>query len=264
MRHPDYRQGWPNRALGVAAAIAASIGAVSCQAAQEGSGAAAPEEARPTLGLMTSLPLYWGEPAGMADILEGSAQQHWVRAMLEEDYTLAPLDVLGSAEGRPNEELARMDRLLVAQPRALTAADNVALDAWVRAGGRLLLVLDPMITDHSDYHVGDKRRFNDVALIPPLLGRWGLGMRHAQGAPPRQVAFAGALIPVDDYGILSAGTPPTAVDGACVVAADGIVATCSIGDGQALIVADAAFLNREGDLSASSRAADAVFTAAFD
>lgn len=246
----------------LALAMALAVAASACQATQDGEQAAPSETDRPPLGLMTSLPIYWGETAQISDLLDGSVQRHWVRDLLEENYALVPLDVLGTTNGQPREDLAALDHLIVAQPRALTAADNVALDRWVRKGGRLLLVLDPMMTEHSPYHIGDKRRFNDVALIPPLLDRWGLSFGYDKDAPPRQVPFGSTAIPAEEYGTLSLTTP--SAEESCAVEAAGLVARCRIGAGQALIVADAAFLNQEGDRQANGQAADAVLAAAFD
>jgi hypothetical protein len=210
---------------------------------------------------MTSLPIYWGEPAEMADLLNGAAEPHRVRGLLETDYTLLPLDALGTADGAPSGELARLDRLLLAQPRALTAADNVALDRWVRSGGLLLLVLDPMMTDHSVYPIGDKRRYNAVALIPPVLGHWGLTLAYREGAPPQRVKYGGARLLVADYGRLSL-SPQPAAGARCRIEAEGVIARCRIGEGAVLVVADATFLSEEGDKEAD-RATDAVLASIF-
>ena len=246
-----------------ALAAALALSAASCHAAGEQEQRGLVEEARPALGLMTSLPIFWGEPADMGSLLDGSNGQHWVRTKLEERYTLLPLDVLGDADGQPQADLAQLERLFVAQPRALTAADNVALDAWVRGGGQLLLVLDPMMTDHSVYPIGDKRRFNDVALVPPVLKRWGLALQFPATAEPVEIAFEGVAVPVADHGMLSvAAQSPSSVQ--CELAAKALIARCRVGRGEVLVVADAAFLNQDGDRQASSRAADAILGAAFD
>lgn len=210
---------------------------------------------------MTSLPIYWGEPDEMGDLLDGSVKPHRVRILLEERYQVLPLDILGTPEGSVTGELQQLRRVMVVQPRALTPADNVALDRWVRAGGRVLLVLDPMMTDHSAYPVGDKRRYNDVALVPPILNRWGLALSYREGAPPRQVPFGGAEVPVDEYGTLSVAN--SSVEAPCRIEADGVIARCRIGNGVALIVADAAFLNGGGDKEAD-RAVEAVTAAIFE
>lgn len=210
---------------------------------------------------MTSLPIYWGEPGQMGDLLDGSVKPHRVRTLLEERYQLTPLDTLGTLEGTATAELRQLRHVMVVQPRALTPADNVALDRWVHAGGRVLLVLDPMMTDHSAYPIGDKRRYNDIALVPPILNRWGLTLTYREGALPRQVRFGGALMPVDEYGTLSIANP--SMETPCWIEADGVIAQCRIGNGAALIVADAAFLNADGDEGAS-RAVEAVTAAIFD
>lgn len=233
--------------------------AAACQA--ERSEAPGVAEQRPALGLMTSLPIYWGEPAQMTDLLNGSTQPHRVRKLLEDDYTLLPLDALGTADGRPVDELARLDRLLLAQPRALTPADNVALDRWVRSGGHLLLVLDPMMTDHSAYPIGDKRRFNDVALIPPVLEQWGLRLAYQAGAGPRLVTVAGTQLPIEEYGTLSLAAG-SAGEVQCSIESNGVMARCRIGNGVVLVVADAAFLNHEAD-EVADHAVDAVLASAF-
>src|SRR5687768_16778288 len=92
----------------------------------------------PELGLMGTIPVYWGEASGFGELLAGEGQVHWARAQLEADYRLRPLDTLDAAS------LAGLDHLMLAQPRALSPAENVALDAWVRDGGKLLLFADPM------------------------------------------------------------------------------------------------------------------------
>lgn len=246
---------------GLLLALAAFLGAVSCRGQPEPDVSSLKQEVRPSLGLLTSLPIYWGEPAQMGDLLQPGGEPHWVRARLEEDYHLVPLDLLGTGSGAQEEELAKLDRLLVAQPRALTAADNVALDRWVRAGGRLLLVLDPMMTEHSAYAVGDARRFNDVALVPPVLARWGLAMRHSEDGMAREIIFEGVPIPVADYGTLRI-TGSSSGGARCTLKAADVVAHCRLGAGEMLVIADAAFLNHEVPGSAAE-ALDAFLAEAF-
>ena len=229
--------------------IALILPLASCQGPGS-SGDATPiadtEDARPTLGLVTSLPIYWSEGDFRA-MLDDNVENHWVRQTLEQEYRLVPLDSLSQDDGTPSEGLADLDRLIVAQPRALTAADNVALDEWVRGGGRLLLVIDPRLTGHSRYAIGDPRRPSDVGLAPPLFARWGLVMSDdaASFAAPGQRDWDGLAIPVNRAGRLTATSAQTNAD--CAIEAQGLVADCDIGRGGAVIVGDADWLDEDAE-----------------
>ena len=131
--------------------------------------------AREPLGLMGTIPIYWGESDGPGDILGGKGEAHWARTELEKDWDLRPVSYLSA------EALAPLESLLLAQPRALSGEENVALDAWVRAGGHLLLFVDPLMTGHSRFAIGDRRRPQDVAILSPILGHWGLRLELDEG-----------------------------------------------------------------------------------
>ncbi|APE27017.1 hypothetical protein [Aurantiacibacter gangjinensis] len=199
----------------------------------------APEEPRPYLALMGTIPLYWGEAAGLDELLSGEAQPHWARALLERDFALAPLDYLSA------ETLANHDYLLMAQPRGLSGEENVALDEWVRAGGRLLLFADPVMTSHSRFHIGDRRRPQDTVVLSPILARWSLELRYVEdqreGFQVRE--FAGVDLPVNLPGELVALDAGETV---CELAARGLVARCAVGEGAVTIIADAAILDVSG------------------
>ena len=213
------------RALKRTLAGALLILAPGCRAEE-----AAPTE-RPELGLMGSIPIYWGETETFGDALSGNAPTHWARARLEAGYVLRPLDTLSE------QSLAGLDYLLLAQPRALSGPENVALDAWVRQGGRLLLFADPLMTGESRFAIGDRRRPQDVILLSPILEHWGLRLEF-DDAQPAGVALVGgdARIPVNLPGRFAAGEN-------CTTAADGVLASCTIGAGQVLVLADAAVLD---------------------
>jgi len=186
----------------------------------------------PALGLMGTIPIYWGEAEGLEDLVGGAAEPHWARAQLESDFALRPLDYLDG------EALANFGYLLLAQPRALSGEENVALDSWVRAGGRLLLFADPMMTGHSRFALGDRRRPMDVTLLSPILKHWGLRMEFVEDQPFgfRSVDAAGLAVPVNLPGRFVPG-------GACALAAEATMAQCAIGEGRATILADAAVLD---------------------
>ena len=225
------------------AAIAAFLAVPA--AAQEPAGA-------PTLGLMGTIPIYWGEAGGIDELIGGKAEAHWARAQIETEFALQPLDYLSA------EALAPFDRLLLAQPRALSGEENVALDAWVRGGGRLLLFADPMMTGHSRFPLGDRRRPMDVTLLSPILKHWGLTMGFAEDEPsgPRQVDAAGLPLPVNLPGRFAEGGP-------CELSAGRVLARCAIGEGSATILADAALLDLHEPDPLAADALQGLLTLAF-
>jgi len=215
------------RSLDAALAAALLILASGCRDAAP---AALPEQ-RPALGLMGTIPLYWGEEAGFGGSLSGNATPHWARAQLESRYALHPLDTLSDSG------LAGLDLLLLAQPRALSGPENVALDAWVRGGGRLLLFADPLLTGESRFAIGDRRRPQGAILLSPILGHWGLRLEF-DDSRAEGFALAGgkAQIPVNLPGRF------VSEDG-CKVDSEGLLARCAIGKGRVVAVADAALLD---------------------
>jgi hypothetical protein len=196
------------------------------------------------LGLMGTIPVYWGEADGVEQLVAGQGTAHWARAQLERSYVLQPIDSLDEAVLRP------LDFLLLAQPRALSAAENVALDNWVRAGGKLLLFADPLLTGESRFALGDRRRPQEVILLSPVLDHWGLALRfdeeQAGGLTTREIA--GTALPVSLAGHFElAGRGES-----CQLLAQGLVAQCEIGEGRVTAVADAALLDlHEPDRRAS-------------
>jgi hypothetical protein len=185
---------------------------------------------RPQLGLLGTIPLYWGEESAFGGALSGNATHHWARAQLETRYTLHPLDTLSE------QSLSGLEFLLLAQPRALSGRENVALDAWVRGGGRLLLFADPLVTGESSFPIGDRRRPQGVILLSPILGHWGLRLEF-DDTQPEGLVLVGGRIPVNLPGAFA----PEGAD--CTVDSGGLLARCTIGQGRVLAVADSAVLD---------------------
>ena len=231
------------------AAALLTVASAGCRAED-----AAPAEhgvERPEVGLMATIPIYWGEQAAFGDALSGKGAAHWARAQIESRYTLRPLDTLSDSD------LARLHFLLLAQPRALSGTENVALDAWVRAGGRLLLFADPLLTGESRFPIGDRRRPQDVILLSPILGHWGLRLEFDDAQPAGFSETAGRPpIPLNLPGRLVA-------EGNCAVESDGVVARCSIGKGQVMILADAAVLDLDDPHPGAPAALDWLLGQAF-
>lgn len=218
-------------------------------AAQESAAGMVEREDAPVLGLFTTLPILWGEAASLEEVLQGSAEQHWARDVLAEGRDLRPLDFLAP------EYLEGVDLLVMAQPRGLAPSENVALDDWVSAGGHVLLFADPMLTAHSRFGLGDRRRPQDVALLSPILGRWGLELMFDPDAPLDGVTLEdGDLsVPVALPGRFRETGDGT---GQCSISHDGALARCVIGDGKATIFADAALLDLHEPMAGSREALD--------
>ena len=211
--------------------------------------------ALPELGLAGTIPIYWGETGNFGDLLAGGGEGHWARARLEAGFRLNPLDTL------TGESLAGIDFLLLAQPRAPSPAENVALDAWVRAGGRLLLFADPMMTGESRYAIGDRRRPQDVILLSPILRHWGLTLEFDDDRDPGPALVRGAAasIPVNLPGALTLGEG----EADCRMLVSDVLASCSIGEGRAVILADAALLDLHQRHPAASAAFDWLVAQSF-
>jgi hypothetical protein len=179
---------------------------------------------RPTLLLLTSLPLVFGEQfsieAGGSPALK----------TLETRYRVVPISVSGEAE------LGKGRLLLMAQPRAQPAEYLVALDKWVRGGGRVLLLADPMLEWPSDRPLGDPFRPPQMFADTGLFTHWGLKLDAPDEPGPKLAQLGGYDILTDSPGSLS---------GRCEISADRLVAHCLVGRGRATIVAVADFLNVE-------------------
>ena len=229
--------------------------------------ASAQPAARPgggEVGLFGTLPIYWGEAADLPELIAGEAPPSWVRQQLEARFRLRLLDVLGPSQGV--DTLEGLHNLLLAQPRALSSVENVALDDWVRGGGQLLLFADPMLTAQSEYGLGDRRRPNDVALLSPILAHWGLELQFddQQSAQEQVVELFEQSFPVALAGRFVRIGGEAADDPPCTLYAGGLAAQCAIGRGHALIFADAALLDiaRDGT-DCDQRALGALLDRAF-
>ena len=186
-----------------------------------------------TLGLFTTLPIYWGEGSDIGSILDGQGEAGWVREALEDGWSLKPLDALEP------DTLDGLTDVLLAQPRPLAPSENVAFDAWVRGGGRALIFADPLLTQHSDFPLGDPRRPHDMVVFSPLFRHWNLRLVFDDEQPEGEREIDG--VPVDLAGRFEIDSPGG--ESPCDLSAGGLIADCRIGNGRAVLVADAALLD---------------------
>ena len=234
------------RRTSLSVALALLIAACSAGPAEE----TAP--AKPRLGLFSTLPIYWGE-GDVAALIDSGAEPDWVRVELESRYDLVPLDTLEP------DALAGIDRVILAQPRALAPSENVSFDQWLTAGGEALIFADPMLTRHSEYPIGDRRRPQDVVLLSPLFDHWGLELTFDETQPgeERVLPVAGLPVPVRLHGRF-VRNDSGAEERACTTHDEGLVARCAVGQGTALVLADAALLDWDGSAPVPERRKDAL------
>jgi hypothetical protein len=172
---------------------------------------------RPTLALLTSLPLMFGESFG----LDGGGSPALSR--LEQRYNVVPIPVADAPS------LKGQHLLLMAHPRAQPAEVLVELDQWVRGGGRVLLLADPVLSWESKRPIGDPLRPPPAFADTGLLTLWGVAL--SAGGP------TDVPVETDSSGTLTSSR--------CEMANGGFIARCSVGKGRATIIADADFLNGE-------------------
>lgn len=196
----------------------------------------ATEGPKPSLGLMTTLPLQWSEGGIEAD-LGPDAKPHPAYGRLQAQYDVRPLDSFEDLEKQPPS------LLLLAQPRALSPSELVKLDAWVRGGGHLLILADPALQWGSLYPLGDKRRPLFTSLLSPLFAHWGLEMVLPMNDPQALVlrSVDGLTLRTQTPGEWLAKAGKASAE--CKISGEKLLADCRVGKGRALLFADADLLD---------------------
>lgn len=213
------------------AALLALLALLGCRAANT------QDASKPEIFALTSLPLLFEEG------FELGPSRHVTAVYLRENYKLRPIDL--------PSQLPPGATLFAAQPRALPAEELVALDLWVRGGGNVLLLADPMLEWPSKRPIGDRLQPPIQYADTGLLAHWGLRLN----APDRTQFEKTGIRRSIDVGDFSVGNSDPGrlyliEERGCVLSAEGVIARCSIGKGRATIIADADFLN-VGDGEAS-------------
>jgi hypothetical protein len=219
------------------AMVLIAIGAVAFLLARHHRAAPPPAQAKPTLLLLTSLPLIFNEQFS----LEGGGSP--ALAALQSRYRVLPISVTDK------KELAKGRLLLMAHPLAQPAEDLVALDNWVRAGGRVVLLADPLLEWPSARPIGDPLRPPPMFMDTGLLSHWGLRLDGPDRRGPVMRQLGG-------FAVLTVS--PGSLSGSCAISADRLVAHCSVGKGHATVIADADFLDSDRLGPAARRNLDAL------
>ena len=183
----------------------------------------------PAATMLTGLPLRWSAGEGIAAMIAEGTNDDPALARLMEAGPVSLVDSLADHVPPPG------GTLLIAHPRALAPQELVAIDAFVRGGGRAVVLADALSGWPARHPLGDPRNPPVTSLLTPLLDHWGVTLGAAPGDE-------GAALPADIDGarlsLFSAGRfdqLPTA----CRAFADRHVARCSIGAGEVWLVGDA-------------------------
>jgi hypothetical protein len=180
--------------------------------------------AKPRLALLTSLPIVFGESFGLDQPRTPLLEE------LEKSFEVQPVD--------GPEQLAPGGLLLAVQPQALTAERLVALDRWVRNGGRLLLLADAHLSFESERPLGDRFRPPYSYADTGLLDHWGLELTEERDTRLEQVEVdlgGGTATSIAGVGRLELRK------GSCTLSPTAAAARCALGRGQVIVVADADF-----------------------
>lgn len=186
----------------------------------------------PAATMLTGLPLRWSGSGDIAAIISDGAGDDPALIGLEAMGPVSLVDSLVAHVPPPG------GALLIAHPRALAPRELVAIDAFVRGGGKAVVLADALSGWPAPHPLGDPRNPPITSLLTPLLTHWGATL----GAAP---VDADGVQPIDVDGarlrLSSAGAferlPPT-----CRSFADRRVAQCRIGAGEAWLVGDADLL----------------------
>ena len=193
--------------------------------------AAASAEA-PAVTMLTGLPLRWSGGGDIAAIIAKGASDDPALARLTAAGPVSLVDSLADHVPPPG------GALLLAHPRALAPRELVAIDAFVRGGGRAVVLADALSGWPARHPLGDPRNPPVTSLLTPLLDHWGVALAPA---PAAEVATLPADVQDARLNLFSAGRfdrlPPQ-----CQAFAGRRIARCPIGKGEAWLVGDADLL----------------------
>jgi hypothetical protein len=182
--------------------------------------------------MLSSLPLRWAGQGDLSAMLRRGAADDPALIRLEKTHRVALVDSL--AEHVPPAGAV----LLLAHPRALPPQDLVAIDAFVRGGGRAVVLADALSGWPAPHPLGDSRNPPVTSLLTPLLDRWGLTLG---AAPAGETAALGVDLDGRRLRLFSAGRFEARPPG-CATQAGARIVHCRIGAGEAWLVGDADLL----------------------
>lgn len=220
-----------SRAVAAGTVLACLAGLVAVQALVSLAGAPlASRAAGPRVAVMSALPLFRDHRAAGGP-LDVGGRSPLLQAM---GVSPEPVDRLDGGA------LSAFDRLLLVQPRLLRPEELVALDAWVRAGGHVTILADPLLHWSDGRSPGDPGRAPLTSLLDPLFTHWGLTLEpaNARAGEERRVLAGGGVLQ-----LVGASRFTLAKGAPCRLEEQGLIARCRIGEGEAALVADADWID---------------------
>lgn len=191
----------------------------------------------PRIGVVSALPFFRAEGVSIAEHIAGKGERPNAPVTHHPAHAIDHIDAAS---------LKSVDSLLVAQPRLLQPEELVALDGWVRAGGKAVILADPLLIWHSDFALGDPRRPPMTSLLDPLLSHWGLRLLPAPQDGPtvrRHMLVSGHVLLLSGASRFARNGLQQPVGVSCHFAEQGLMAVCRIGKGQVRLIADADMLD---------------------
>lgn len=193
---------------------------------------AAAQARAPAATMLTGLPLRWSGGGDIAAMIAKGVNDDPALVRLTAAGPVSLVDSLADHVPPPG------GALLLAHPRALAPRELVAIDAFVRGGGRAVVLADALSGWPARHPLGDPRNPPVTSLLTPLLDHWGVALAPA---PAAEVATLPADVHDARLNLFSAGRfdrlPPQ-----CQTFAGRRVARCPIGEGEAWLVGDADLL----------------------
>lgn len=183
----------------------------------------------PAVTMLTGLPLRWSGGSDFASMVREGVMDDPALARLEVAGPVSLVDSLVDSVPPPGAAL------LIVHPRALAPRELVAIDLFVRGGGRAVVLADALSGWPQRHPLGDPRNPPVTSLLTPLLDHWGVTLAAAPTGPQ-----AAQAVDIDGsrFRLFSAGRfdrlPPT-----CRALAGRRVARCRIGEGDVWLVGDA-------------------------
>ncbi len=185
---------------------------------------------QPRVVVVTSLPLFAASRGDLGAVLSGDIDDAEAIIALRQHFDLLPManpDAQGLAEG---------SALFLAHPGPLAPEALVAIDAWVRGGGRAVVLADALLEAEPPFPLGDSRNPPVTTMLDPLLAHWGVVIGPAREG-------AGIVSDANQRLIVSSAGLVSTRSSACRQVVGGVIARCRIGRGQVVIIGDADMLD---------------------